>query len=138
MPIPLRADYDAARLRSAARESRDAGQTPRLPGAECRHAGLYQTSILLKHAMPASAGGLTTASGLNWQKRQRDRPFCISQVASRAQFRPATLPVGGRDPPRGLAQCVATSKNHNTTRRRAMQAIRLEASRDSLSGIQVA
>ena len=30
MPIPLRADYDAARLRLAARESKDAGQTRRL------------------------------------------------------------------------------------------------------------
>ena len=27
MPIPLRADYDAARLRAAARASKDAGQT---------------------------------------------------------------------------------------------------------------
>ena len=30
MPIPLRTDYDAARLRLAARESKDAGQTRRL------------------------------------------------------------------------------------------------------------
>ena len=30
MPILLRADYDAGRLRLAARESRDAGQTRRL------------------------------------------------------------------------------------------------------------
>ena len=30
MPIPLRTDYDAAQLRLAARESKDAGQTRRL------------------------------------------------------------------------------------------------------------
>lgn len=30
MPIPLRADFDAARLRGAARASKDAGQTKRL------------------------------------------------------------------------------------------------------------
>lgn len=35
MPIPLTAEYDAARLRTAARESKDAGQTRRLlaPGS---------------------------------------------------------------------------------------------------------
>ena len=30
MPIPLRADFDATRLRAVARESKDAGQTRRL------------------------------------------------------------------------------------------------------------
>ena len=52
MPIPLRADYDAAHLRLAVRESRDAGQTRRLLVL----AAIYNSAT---RSEAASIGGVT-------------------------------------------------------------------------------
>ena len=52
MPIPFRADYDAARLRLAARESRDAGQTRRLLALAAIYDGATRSEA-------ASIGGVT-------------------------------------------------------------------------------
>ena len=43
MPIPLRADYDAARLRLAARESKDTGKTRRLLAPAAIYDGASRT-----------------------------------------------------------------------------------------------
>ncbi len=59
MPIPLRADYDAARLRLAARESRDAGQTRRL----LVMAAIYGNAT---RSEAASIGGVTVQVVCNW------------------------------------------------------------------------
>ena len=52
MPIPLRADYDAAHLRAAARESKDAGQTRRLLALAAIYDGATRTEA-------AAIGGVT-------------------------------------------------------------------------------
>ena len=52
MPIPLRAEYDAARLHLAARESRDAGQTRRLLALAAIYDGATRSEA-------ASIGGVT-------------------------------------------------------------------------------
>ena len=55
MPIPLRADYDAARLRSAARESKDAGQTRRLLTLAAIYDGATRTEAAAIEAGPTPA-----------------------------------------------------------------------------------
>ena len=59
MPIPLRADYDAARLRIAARESRDAGQTRRLLALAAVYDGATRSEA-------ASIGGVTVQIVRDW------------------------------------------------------------------------
>ena len=59
MPIPLRADYDAARLRLAARESRDAGQTRRLLALAAIYDGATRSEA-------ASIGGVTVQIVRDW------------------------------------------------------------------------
>jgi hypothetical protein len=59
MPIPLRADYDAARLRLAARESRDAGQTRRLLALAAIYDGATRSEA-------ASVGGVTVQIVRDW------------------------------------------------------------------------
>lgn len=77
MPIPLRADYDAARLRLAARESRDAGQTRRLLAL----AVIYDGATRLE---AASIGGITMQVVRDWLVK---------------------LKTGGRGGPRGRCSC---------------------------------
>ena len=59
MPIPLRADYDAARLRLAARESRDAGQTRRLLALAAIYDGATRSEA-------AAIGGVTVQVVRDW------------------------------------------------------------------------
>ena len=59
MPIPLRADYDATRLRLAARDSRDAGQTRRLLALSAIYDGATRTEA-------ASIGGVTVQIVRDW------------------------------------------------------------------------
>jgi hypothetical protein len=59
MPIPLSADYDAARLRSAARESKDAGQTRRLLTLAAIYDGATRTEA-------AAIGGVTVQIVRDW------------------------------------------------------------------------
>lgn len=59
MPIPLRADYDAARLHSAARESKDAGQTRRLLTLAAIYEGATRTEA-------AATGGVTVQIVRDW------------------------------------------------------------------------
>ena len=59
MPIPLRADYDAARLRGVARESRDAGQTRRLLALAAIYEGATRTEA-------AAVGGVTLQIVRDW------------------------------------------------------------------------
>ena len=59
MPIPLSADYDAARLRQAARESRDAGQTRRLLALAAIYDGASRTEA-------AAIGGVTLQIVRDW------------------------------------------------------------------------
>ena len=59
MPIPLRADYDSARLRLAARESRDAGQTRRLLALAAIYDGASRTDA-------AAVGGVTLQIVRDW------------------------------------------------------------------------
>ena len=59
MPIPLRADFDAPRLRAVARRAKDAAQTRRLLALAAVYDGARRTEA-------ATIGGVTTAdrSGL--------------------------------------------------------------------------
>ena len=59
MPIPLRADYDAARLRAAARESKDAGQTRRLLALAAIYDGASRSEA-------AGIGGVTLQIIRDW------------------------------------------------------------------------
>lgn len=59
MPIPLRSDYDAARLRVAARDSRDAGQTRRLLALAAIYDGATRTE-------GASIGGVMVQIVRDW------------------------------------------------------------------------
>ena len=59
MPIPLRTDYDAARLRLAARESEDAGQTRRLLAL----AAIYDDA---SRTEAAAVGGVTLQIVRDW------------------------------------------------------------------------
>ena len=59
MPIPLCADYDAARLRQAARESKDAGQTRRLLALAAIYDGASRTES-------AAIGGVTLQIVRDW------------------------------------------------------------------------
>jgi hypothetical protein len=59
MPIPLRADFDAARLRAVARESRDAGQTRRLLALAAIYDGASRTEA-------AKIGGVTLQIVRDW------------------------------------------------------------------------
>ena len=59
MPIPLRADYDAARICLAARKSRDAGQTQRL----LTLAAIYHCATRTE---AASIDGVTVQIVLDW------------------------------------------------------------------------
>ena len=59
MPIPLRADYDAARLRAAARESKDAGQTRRLLALAAIYDGASRSKA-------AGIGGVTLQIIRDW------------------------------------------------------------------------
>jgi hypothetical protein len=61
MPIPLSADYDAARLRSAAHESKDAGQTRRLLTLAAIYDGATRTEA-------AAIGGVTVQIVCDWAK----------------------------------------------------------------------
>jgi len=59
MPISLRADFDAARLRAAARESKDAGQTRRLLALAAVYEGAPRTEA-------ARIGGVTLQIVRDW------------------------------------------------------------------------
>jgi transposase len=59
MPIPLSADYDAARLRSAARSSKDANQTRRLLTLAAMYDGASPTEA-------AAIGGVTVQIVRDW------------------------------------------------------------------------
>jgi transposase len=59
MPIPLRADFDATRLRAAARESKDAGQTRRLLALAAIYDGATRTEA-------ARIGGVTLQIVRDW------------------------------------------------------------------------
>jgi len=59
MPIPLRTDYDAARLRLAACESKDAGQTRRLLALAAIYDGASRTEA-------AAVGGVTLQIVRDW------------------------------------------------------------------------
>ena len=59
MPIPLSADYDAARLRASARESKDAGQTRRLLALAAIYDGATRTEA-------AAVGGVTVQIVRDW------------------------------------------------------------------------
>jgi transposase len=59
MPIPLRADYDAARLRASARESKDAGQTRRLLALAAIYDGASRSEA-------AGIGGVTLQIVRDW------------------------------------------------------------------------
>jgi transposase len=59
MPIPLCADYDSARLRQAARESKDAGQTRRLLALAAIYDGASRTEA-------AAIGGVTLQIVRDW------------------------------------------------------------------------
>ena len=59
MPIPLRADFDAARLRGAARESKDAGQTRRLLALAAIYDGASRSEA-------AGIGGVTLQIVRDW------------------------------------------------------------------------
>lgn len=59
MPIPLCADYDAARLRQAARESKNAGQTRRLLALAAIYDGASRTEA-------AAIGGVTLQIVRDW------------------------------------------------------------------------
>ena len=59
MPIPLRTDYDAARARLAARESKDAGQTRRLLALAAIYDGPSRTEA-------AAVGGVTLQIVRHW------------------------------------------------------------------------
>lgn len=59
MPIPLRSDYDAARLRAAARGSRDAGQTRRLLALAAIYDGATRSAA-------AAVGGVTLQIVRDW------------------------------------------------------------------------
>ena len=59
MPIPLSTDYDAARLRLAARESKDAGQTRRLLALAAIYDGASRTEA-------AAIGGVTLQIVRDW------------------------------------------------------------------------
>src|ERR1700712_2621566 len=59
MPIPLRADFDAARLRGAARASKDAGQTRRLLALP----GIYEGT---SRSEAAGIGGVTLQIVRDW------------------------------------------------------------------------
>ena len=59
MPIPLRADYDDARVRLAARESRDAEQTRRLLALAVIYDGATRSEA-------ASIGGMTVQIVRDW------------------------------------------------------------------------
>ena len=62
MPIPLRADCDASRLRHAARESKDAGQTRRLLALAAIYDGATRTEA-------ARIGGVTLQIVRDWVLR---------------------------------------------------------------------
>ena len=62
MPIPLRSDYDAARVRSAARESQDANQVRRLLAL----AAIYDGA---SRAAAAEIGGVTRQIVRDWVLR---------------------------------------------------------------------
>lgn len=62
MPIALRADYDAARLRAEARQSDDAGQTRRLLALAVIYDGLPRTEA-------ARVGGVTLQVVRDWVLR---------------------------------------------------------------------
>jgi transposase len=59
MPIPLRTDFDASRLRAVARESRDAGQTRRLLALAAIYDGATRTEA-------ARIGGVTLQIVRDW------------------------------------------------------------------------
>ena len=59
MPIPLRADFDATRLRAVARESKDAGQTRRLLALAAIYEGASRTEA-------AKIGGVTLQIVRDW------------------------------------------------------------------------
>ncbi len=59
MPIPLRPDFDATRLRVAARESKDAGQTRRLLALAAIYEGATRTEA-------AKIGGVTLQIVRDW------------------------------------------------------------------------
>ncbi len=62
MPIPLRSDFDALRLRSVARESKDAGQTRRLLALAAIYEGATRTQA-------AKIGGVTLQIIRDWVMR---------------------------------------------------------------------
>jgi len=66
MPIPLRADFDASRLRAAARESKDAGQTRRLLTLAAIYDGATRTEA-------AEIGGVTLQIIRDWVLRLNAR-----------------------------------------------------------------
>ena len=68
-PIPLCADYDAARLRQAARESKDAGQTRRLLALAAIYDGASRTN--------RSIGSVTLQIVRDWVLNSTPRPRAL-------------------------------------------------------------
>ena len=71
MPIAVRTDFDAARLRSVARASKDAGQARRLrscPGTWCSSLRSSDGSEVVQAATP---GSLTRGSSLTGARLSR-------------------------------------------------------------------
>ena len=66
MPIALRSDYDAARLRAAARQSHDAGQTRRLLALASIYDGATRTEA-------AAIGGVTLQIVRDWVLKLNER-----------------------------------------------------------------
>ena len=66
MPIELSAEYDAARLRAAARQSRDAGQTRRLLALAAVYDGATRTEA-------AAIGGVTLQIVRDWVLKLNER-----------------------------------------------------------------
>ena len=90
MPIPLRADYDAAHLRAAARESKDAGQTRRLLALAAIYDGATRTEA-------ATIGGVTLQIVRDWVlKLNAHGPDGLINLKSPAHLRSLRTNTAGR------------------------------------------
>ena len=70
MPIPLRPDFDATRLRSAARASKDAGQARRLLALAAIYEGETRTQA-------AAIGGVTLQVVRDWVMQFEERGSAV-------------------------------------------------------------
>lgn len=95
MPIPLRADFDAARLRAAARGSKDAGQARRLLALAAVYEGATRTEA-------ARIGGVTLQIVRDWVLKlllAASIPCTLIVVVATALFSHwQENPWAGRDP----------------------------------------